>query len=45
MDLIKRAGRCLEKDSHKINNIKKTDIIEIIEPIIATIFQEVNMSG
>jgi hypothetical protein len=45
VDLINRAGRCLDKDSHKTNNIKKTETMDTIDPTLATIFQEVYISG
>ena len=39
------AGRCLTNDSHKINKKNITAIIEIIEPTLAIIFQNINLSG
>lgn len=39
------AGRCLTIDSHKINKNNITETIEIMEPILATIFQNIKLSG
>lgn len=39
------AGRWLTKDSHKINKKNITDTKEIIDPNLATTFQNINLSG
>jgi hypothetical protein len=39
------AGRCLTILSHKINKKNITDTIEIIDPTLATTFQNINLSG
>merc|ERR1719225_2595868 len=36
--------RCLTIDSQRINKKNMTDTIEIIEPILAIIFQNINLS-
>ena len=43
--VLQIAGRCLTIDSHKINKKNITDTIEIIEPILAMIFQNIKLSG
>ena len=39
------AGRCLTNASHRINNNPITEITETIDPILATMFHVVNVSG
>lgn len=42
---LPKAGRCLANPSQRITKKYKTEIREIIDPILATIFQATNMSG
>ena len=44
-DFVNRIGRCLEKASHIIYRRSPTETTEIKEPILASVFQGINMSG
>jgi len=39
------AGRCLTKDSQRINKKNITDKVEIIDPTLANTFQYMKLSG
>merc|ERR1711972_610614 len=45
MCILDTAGRCLTRASHKINRKYNTDTTEIIDPILATTFHNMNLSG
>ena len=45
MWLLEIAARWLTIDSHKINKKNITETIEIIDPTLATTFQNINLSG
>jgi len=45
MCVLQIAGRCLTIDSHKINKKNITEMMEIIDPTLAIIFQNIKLSG